>query len=496
MSARRIVGGMVKPGLLALALSLALTAHVIPAPAGQGKPADAQARDIKAPPRLARGIAPVSDFLATLGVNLHAVPAPGYHYPGQYLPYLYAGGWRHVRTNFLPSIANDIVIRDIASHGIAVALTSDDALRDFGGYDRRTGAAGNVKAAAQRFVRYLTGHDLASSVAEILGPNEIENNYRNWPHLIPRWMKALHAALEANPATAHIRIVSPNFANPGDRDLWRRLGTLKASVDMGDIHSSGGIDDSAAADIGNDSWFGLITNEAESVAGKGKPLLNSESGWSDGPTCPGDGPPHFNPAPPWVNALMIMQHYFEMYRWGIVSDDVYELMNQGSDGCYENDFGFLTVHGKPKLRYRIFTAFTKLLADTGKARPAPLAYSLSGATPYTRSLMFRKTDGSYWLAVWEQREIWSANTIPKRFIKPPPPEARLEISLPERYDFTIYRPVDQNGRVNGTRALRSVSGVRALSFTSEVGVTLIEIRQGRNHENRPDNDRPASSQED
>lgn len=427
------------------------------------------------PPNLITTVVAMGDFLNTLGINLHAPGFGNYANSSLYLSKLYSAGWRHVRTNYNIGDANGTngtIIRDLAAHGVKVSITSEGVMVNDGCYNN--GAGGNYTKCANDFVNDLVNNNLASSINEILGPNEINGNYTNWQTIIPKYMAALHTAFKGNPATQNILIVAPNFNAPDQTALFQQLGNISASLDMGDIHSNGGDylcrNEGAGNIIGTDCWFKLINNNEANVAGTNLPYENTEHGWSDG-TCSAPG----NPAPSWANGLMLTRHYFEMFRWNISYSNVYEMMDEGTNGCYENSFGMVDFNGNPKTEYNIFSAFTTLLADTGTPLLVPFTYTLTGTTSNTRSLIFQKSDGSYWLAVWEQLEVWVPDTTPKHLVSPPPPEASVTLTLPCTYNMTVYTPVDETGTINGTTALATATNKSSITFNSQAGVTLIKI---------------------
>src|SRR5271155_2980578 len=122
-----------------------------------------------APPAVATTAAPMCSFLNTLGINLHGGGWANYGNPSLYLPYLYAGGWRHVRTNISTDATTISQIQQVAAHGISIALTSDGCLGAFGGYTN--GIWGNLTSAAQRCVTWIVSNNLQNDITELLGPN-------------------------------------------------------------------------------------------------------------------------------------------------------------------------------------------------------------------------------------------------------------------------------------------------------------------------------------
>ena len=64
----------------------------------------------------------------------------------------------------------------------------------------------------------------------------------------------------------------------------------------------------------------------------------------------------------------------------------------------------------PKLAATALKNLLAILADTG-SRPAPgnLNFAVSASAPTVHQQMFQKSDGAFWLAVWDERATASDN---------------------------------------------------------------------------------------
>jgi hypothetical protein len=440
------------------------------------------------PPLLATTVQPMACFLNSVGINLHGTQWSNYGTPANYLPFVYSGGWRHIRTNFDQAAATATQIQQLGLHNIAIALAGDGCLTAYGGYSG--GAFGNtaaLNAAAASCVNWLVNNGVAPYITQLLGPNEVETGqYNGWQTGIPRWLQAIYTAIKANPQTSHIQLTTSGFAQAGNPGPWSTYSpTMQSSfTDMGDIHTTGGYGPTynpglcttcypnSTGDfiIGNDAWFQLINNNTAIIAGTAHPFLNSENSHPDTAVagiCPSVWS---HAAPQSLNGLMHMRHYFEMYRWGITANDSYELVQEtGGDGCW----GFLDQNFNPKQEYNIIAATTTLMADAGTASVTPLSYPLTGAGPLTMCLVFQKTDGSYWFAIWEQEEVWQGQN--NGALTTPPAKLNLTLTVPGTNNYTSYLPVDQNQTINGTNSTGSAAGAGNFTFSDQAGVTLIKV---------------------
>jgi hypothetical protein len=393
-----------------------------------------------------------ASFDASVGINIH----PGYagtEYANTdaWLPQLLAAGFEHVRTNwYLGDSTNDALIEQLASAGIKVMITSDWLL-----------ATGTSPEAA---VDYLVAHpQLAASIYEIEGPNEINANYAQWQETVPPFIQELYTAFKANPVTAHILVTAPSFDDETNASLPAQIGNISQYVDEGDIHGTNG------GEAPTDPYFTTVEHSAQILSGTSKPLVNSEGGYSYGTDVY-----HAVPLPPSAVEIDVMHYYLENYSHGIVHADLYQFLNQQPNGPWGDDFGLLDNNYQPTPAYNAIQALTTLLKDPGAASdtsftPGSLTYSLQGTDANTRSFLVEKSDGTFWLAVWEQEQVFTYNTADslKGPVNAPDLDMTLQLSSPAT--GAVYMP-----DTGSTSAVASFSG-SSVAFTAGAKVALIEI---------------------
>ena len=123
---------------------------------------------------------------------------------------------------------------------------------------------------------------------------------------------------------------------------------------------------------------------------------------------------------------------------GDVKTYFYGLFDDGS-----GKFGLMNADGTPKPAGTAIHNLTTLLADTGATAATftagSLAYTLSGTTASDNTLLMQKSDGSYWLSLWNEND--AAHNV--------------TITLPAAARFQVFDPL------TGTAVVSTTSGSTA-----------------------------------
>jgi hypothetical protein len=386
-------------------------------------------------------------FNQSIGVNLH----PNFYDTtyGSYAAWkssLLAGGFTHARVNFDPGDAYlASVIKDLASSGVKV-----EALVN---YSTSPSSVYNALKADPA---------LAHAIWGIENPNEYDlSGDPSWAANLRSYTINLSNVIKGDPATAGIQIIAPDVTWNGSQVAHAQLlGNLSAYVDYGNVHAySGGT-------MPSDSFISAELQVSNIVA-PGKPMLQTEIGY---PTQQPEGSDAgFPPMAETQAAILMPRVYFENFRAGIAYTDVYEFLNERADAGFEDSFGFLHADYTPKPEYTVMKNITTLLADPGGAAsftPGQLTYGLQGADAQTRSLLLEKQDGSFWLAVWEQVEVWD----PQHQVALNPPPVPVTLNLAAAASGAVYVP-----NSNGTSPVSSFTDTQSVAFGSSAAVTLIQL---------------------
>lgn len=382
------------------------------------------------------------DFLATIGVNIHSqFYGTTYDNYAAWKARLIEGGFRHVRTNLdVNDPTNDNKIKDLNASGIKVMVLARPVVP------------------FQSYYNYLKANPgLAQAISQFEGPNETTDMTATRNYMI-----SMHNLIHSDPSMANIKIVAPSLAwNGTQTTLAGQLGDLSAYVDYANLHAA------TPGNCVNDEFINSAINVARTVA-PGKPLIASEEDWST--QQPRQADSTWAPTAEPQAANIIARNYFENFRFNVLATDPYEFLDEKCDNSFEGTFGFLHCDYSPKPTFTLIKAITTLLKDTGTAKstftPGQLAYSLTGTTANTRSVLLQKSDNSFWLVVWEQAEVWdSVNQTPVT-----PASIPMTLQLAQAANGSVYVP-----EKNDINASASFSNSVTVPFTSSPSLTLIKI---------------------
>jgi hypothetical protein len=92
--------------------------------------------------------------------------------------------------------------------------------------------------------------------------------------------------------------------------------------------------------------------------------------------------------------------------------------------------GLITYAGTAKPQFNSLSALLQLLDDTGPSfTPIPLGLTLSGATSHVHSLLFQKSEGTYYVVLWLGVSLWDLST--KTVVTPAPQTVTIKAQRPQ-----------------------------------------------------------------
>lgn len=135
--------------------------------------------------------------------------------------------------------------------------------------------------------------------------------------------------------------------------------------------------------------------------------------------------------------------YLELFRIGVVRTYAYELLDEpGLSPTYEQHFGLFRPDGTPKPSANAMRALTSLLSDAGgnattfpPGRLAFTAQPLSASDGPIRSMLFQKSNGTFWLALWRPTSVFDPTSGADL---PATPPITVRLSLPSAATATLY----------------------------------------------------------
>ena len=189
-----------------------------------------------------------------------------------------------------------------------------------------------------------------------------------------------------------------------------------------------------------DSAIQQLNSDAELAAGS-RPVITTEIGWDNAT---------FSQA---SVAQYVVQATLDGIKDGDVKTYFYSLYDDGS-----GQFGLMNQDGTPKPAGVALHDLTTLLADTGTNAatftPGSLAFSLSGNQSTDNTLLIQKSDGSDWLAVWDETAAAHNVTV------------TLASTASQ---IKVFDPV------TGTSAIASASNVNTVTISLGNDPLLIEV---------------------
>jgi serralysin len=398
----------VNHGLLLLASGLMLSACFRPV---------SQQPVVTNPPLGARiEASSANDFVESIGVNTHVNYGDSAYgnVQGLLKPSLAYLGIRHIRDGLADDQFTLEPLRDLHSNGIGI-----------------TGIVPYETDSMPALIANIKGQ---RDVLEALeGPNETDLftqfNYKGkgFPDGTVAFMKDFYPAVKSDPQLRDLPVLQTTLAFPdADASSGIRadlLGDLSAYADYGNSHNYFSFGEPPSDRIREDH---LPLNLRITP---GKPMMSSEGGyqmgdgdgykgtWNDGLSAPFDEN---------VHGRYLMRYTLEQYRLGYKRSFIYELFDsdQPQWGLFESD-------GTPRLAARGLRGMIQLLSEgqwDGSAKrwqvpslnPGALSYSLSTAPASVHTLLFQKSDGRFYLVLWNEVNNWDVTTAKPIAQKPVP----------------------------------------------------------------------------
>ncbi len=274
-----------------------------------------------------------------------------------------------------------------------------------------------------------------------------------WATEVSTWQQQLYAEAKAEPATAHLPVLSPSMAFKWN---YAALPDLSAWSDKANAHMYPG------------GW--KPTNEVSQISSAlrtvvpSKPLVVTEAGYHNAVnTTNGHLPVDEATAGDYLPRLLL-----EHVNRGHERVYSYELIDEFADAGKTNpeaNFGLLRRDWSPKPAYTSMKRLLALLADPGPAfTPEPLQVATTGWPSDGRYLVTQKRDGSHVLLVWRDASVWNPLTRTAVDVSP----AQVGLSFARDYDITV----DQVS--GGARSTSTGSSVTVPVGAGVVAVTLAE----------------------
>ncbi len=237
---------------------------------------------------------------------------------------------------------------------------------------------------------------------------------------------------------------------------YGKVGNLSAYADYANAHTYFG--------TGNPPLSSIETlNSDAKLAASLDPVITTEMGWyTTGSAIDTSNVSQL------VQAKYMLDGLLDAYQQGDAKTYLYELMDEsGSATNTEANFGLFNADGTAKPAAVALHNLTALLADNGASFAAgSLSYSLTGTLSTDHSLLLEKSDGTFWLALWNETRLSG-------------PSAPTDIAVANHTvtlnlaniaaSVTVYDPL------SGTSAVQTTNSTQTVQISLPDHPILIEI---------------------
>ena len=294
---------------------------------------------------------------------------------------------------------------------------------------------------------------LGSLTETIEGPNEI-NNYvtgngthgpfdltdqtKNFPANYAAWAKALYAWKKGVPSLSKVKLLAPDIAT-GDPDDYAKLPDVSPYVDSGNFHFYAG-NGRQPSNFGGGN-FAAICDWYKAAATPSEPVSVSEWGQTTA-SKPGQGG-----CDEATQAKYVLNQMCDMTAKGVYRAYLYQLMDGTQDGDptgnggAESHFGIFDYQWHVKPAAQALANLKNLLHDTTDRFTLVVpAYHVSGVTDAGMagsSLSVSKSDGSTFIVVWNEPQIWD----PKVNAPVAPVADPVTVDFGARYRYKVFDPL-------------------------------------------------------
>ncbi len=360
-------------------------------------------------------------FVDSIGVNLHL----GYDNPGN--PY---GNFEMVKTRL-----REMGIRHTRDsfEGPSYKQWIKDRHNDLG----RSGIKGTFIVDGSRLtpIQNLEAADLMPDAVEAFeGQNEILNIYVKWDDAkrdaARKYQQDVFAAVKASPKWRNTPVLGPTCVG---NDAYQALGDLSAWMDYGNAHS---YPLGPAPAVPKSGFFNEL--KGAQIVAPGKQIFVTETGYTTGTRDDGNQRVSMAAAAKYAPRL-----YLENFNRGMLRSYWYELADQGTDGSQESTFGLVTQTHAYKPQGTAIRNLTTLLKDAsfdGKTRkwvspkpafvPQKLDYTLTGATTNVHSTLLQKSNGKFYLCLWQEIDSYNIDNNVEADIVNPDASVVLNLKTP------------------------------------------------------------------
>jgi hypothetical protein len=280
----------------------------------------------------------------------------------------------------------------------------------------------------------------------------------NWVQDLRDYQRRFFQAMKSNPRTQHLPVIGPSVTT------WNAaaaVGNIGDAMDRTNVHNYYATHHPESDGWGDNGYGSLEWNRwLSDFMAPHKPIWTTETGY---PTGPGS-------MPETAVARYVPRLLLNHFAAGIERTYLYQLVDGFTSTGVIDGFathGLIYSNGTPKRSYHAIRSLISVLWEpTGYFAPGRLEYAIS-PRPDLRHLLLQKRDGTFYLALWLERESMNPSTFQ---VRPPSIEA-VTLSLTAAPAQMKVHALDDNGSVS----TRTFAGSPTVNLTVSDNVQIVEI---------------------
>lgn len=284
-------------------------------------------------------------------------------------------------------------------------------------------------------------------IVGIEGVNEKDyGDPSNWVQPLIDFQQALYEAVKGDPDFAHIPVLEPALHNPHNQ---LHLADMAPYFDISNMHAYPGAEEPSSHNGWHiDLWVSKTTEMFPD-----KPIWITETGYN---IYHSDGTPALSEE---GEAKYLPRLYLYTFNHPQKSvDKIFDYRFHDTAGHGDHDWGMLDEYASPRESYQSLKNLLALLNDQGanaaSFTPGSLDYQLSGDTDDLFTVLLQKSDGSFWLALWQAVPSYDKS---EGFAPIYNADAEVTLTLPDPMNITTYLPFEDIEAVEHQRCVQEIS---------------------------------------
>jgi hypothetical protein len=263
-------------------------------------------------------------------------------------------------------------------------------------------------------------------VEAVEGANEYDlSGESNWVQTLRQYTEQLYQLMKSDAQTSALPVLGPSLTS---KEAYFAMGNISNFVDYGVLHNYFSGHHPGTAGWGANGYgsipYGISLSHKYAP---GKPIITTETGYHNAINTQ-EG--HLA-VPENIAQKYIPRMFLEQFNQGIKQTFGYELMDLHHNPKRDIsglEFGLLRNNGEVKPSFVSLKALIQLLQDPGGSQftTGTLNYSLIGNTSNLHHLLLQKSNGKFYLVLWQETLGFDLNT--KKAIEVPNQKVQLVLA--------------------------------------------------------------------